>query len=317
MTSGPTSAAEAATIRLTPGGAPRALTLGSRGSPLAQRQAEWVRARLAEVYRSSTVVITTIETDGDRHPDDSEPGAFTATLEDALRKGSIDAAVHSVKDLPVADSEGLVLAAICRRADPRDALVSLYASLDALPAGARVGTSSTRSAAQLLARRPDLQVSAVRGPVEARISRAREGEFDAVIVAAAGLERLGLTARASQILPTEAMLPAPGQGAIAIQCRADDREAIDALRSLDHAPTRDAVTAERAFVAALGGAGTHAIAALAEPLGTTGLLRMTALVASPDGLEVLRLDGSDRDPVALGERLAARALDRGAAALLA
>lgn len=317
MTSGPTSAADAATIRLTPGGAPRALTLGTRSSPLAVRQAEWVRSRLAETYRSSTVAIKTIETEGDRRPAALEAGLFTSGLERALRDGSIDAAVHSVKDLPVVPSDGLVLAAICRRSDPRDALVSLYASLDALPSGARVGISSPRRAAQLLARRPDLQVSAVRGPVEARISRARSGDLDAVIVAAAGLERLGLTARASELLPTDAMLPAPGQGAIAIQCRADDREAIDALRSLDHAPTREAVTAERAFVAALGGADTHAIAALAEPLGTTGMLRMTALVASPDGLEILRLDGSDRDPVALGERLAARALDRGAAALLA
>ena len=314
----PTSANRAASS-YGPGAAPRPLVLGTRGSPLALRQTEWVCEAYATAHgvRPSLQVVET-RGDLDLHtplPEIGGKGLFTAELETAMRSGAIDAAVHSLKDLPVEEVPGLVIAAVCRRADPRDVLVSRHGSIAELPAGARVGTSSRRRAAQLRALRPDLQIVPVRGNVATRL-HAAESELDAVVLAAAGLDRLGIdSVIALRLEPTE-MLPAPGQGAIAIQCRADDRAAIESLRVLDDHATRLAVTAERTFLHALGGGCSSAVAALAEPLGETGLLRMTGLVASQDGREVLRIEGSDTDPVALGRRLASRALARGAEQLL-
>lgn len=303
-------------LRLTPGPAPRPLVFGTRGSPLARWQTDHTRALLG-----GTGTVQVIETRGDRDLDTPLPliggkGLFTAELEAAMRDGRIDAAVHSLKDLPVDDPEGLVTVAVLPRHDPRDAMATRHGSFAALPQGARVGTSSRRRAAQLLAARPDLDVVPLRGNVQTRLSRATSGELDAVVLAVAGLERLGLGDQVTERLAVTVMLPAPGQGAVAVQCRADDREAIDFLRQIDHAPTRRATTAERTFLHELGGGCSAAVAALATPLGDTGLLQLTAMVLSHDGAEVIRVDGSHTDPVALGQRLAQRAMDRGAAELL-
>jgi len=318
-TPNPTSADRPA-ARYTPGTAPRPLVFGTRGSPLALQQTTGVQEAYAAAHAGVQATLRVIETRGDRDlttplPEIGGKGLFTAELEAAMRAGEIDAAVHSLKDLPVEDAPGIVVAAICRRADPRDVLVSRYGSIAALPAGGRVGTSSRRRAAQLLAIRPDLVIVPVRGNVATRL-RAADGNLDGVVLAAAGLDRLGIEPGTAARLDPSEMLPAPGQGAVAVQCRADDRAAIEALRALDDAATRAAVTAERTFLHALGGGCSSAVGALAEPIAGTGLVRMTALVASLDGREVLRLEGSDTDPKALGERLATRALARGAAQLL-
>jgi len=285
---------------------------------LALWQTEWVRRELAGLGAESSARL--FETRGDRDLETPLPaiggkGLFTAELEDAMRRGEIDAAVHSLKDLPVGDADGLTIAAICHRADPLDVLISARWTLAELPARARVGTSSARRGAQLLAGRPDLQIVPLRGNVETRVRRGTQ-EMDAAVLAAAGIERLGLAEHVRERLSPAVMLPAPGQGAIAVQCRADDREAIDTLRRIDHAPTRAAVTAERTFLHALGGGCSAAIGALAEPLGDTGLLRMSAIVCSADGSASIRVEGSDADAVRLGERLAGRARARGAEELL-
>lgn len=313
------SVADSAALRFSPGTAPRPLVIGTRGSLLAQWQTDWVRRELHGLGVETST--QTIETRGDRDletplPEIGAKGLFTAELEAAMRAGTIDAAVHSLKDLPVEAPEGLVVAAVCRRADPRDVLVSSKGTLATLPKGARVGTSSRRRAAQLLHVRPDLRIVPLRGNVETRIRKALGDDLDAAVLAGAGVARLGMGEFVREHLEPSVMLPAPGQGAIAVQCRADDREAIDTLRRLDDPAARAATTAERAFLHALGGGCSAAIGAFAEPLGETGLITMSALVASPDGRDVIRIDGSDVDPVALGQRLARRARARGADELL-
>ena len=262
-----------------------------------------------------------IVTQGDRTQASGEPlpaiggkGLFTAELEHALRSGEIDLAVHSLKDLPTEDVDGVAIGAVCLREDVRDCLVSREGrALRELPAGAVVGTSSLRRAAQLLALRRDLVVSSIRGNVETRIRKVREGEVDATLLAAAGLERLGLLDEAAEVFSADVLLPAPGQGALAVQARAGDGATSQLLAAIDDADARAATTAERAFLRALGAGCTAPVAAHARSSGDG--MHLDGLVASPDGREVVRVS-AEGSPEEVGERAAREALDAGARSIL-
>jgi len=301
----------------------RTLVLGTRGSQLARRQTDRVIELLAAAHPGLQCRAEVLSTAGDRSPDLPLPsfgdrGVFTRDIEEALRDGRLDAAVHSLKDLPTETPRGLVIAAICERADPREVLISReYPSLAALPQGARVGTSSVRRAAQLLAIRPDLRITALRGNVETRVRKALNGDYDAVVIAAAGVIRLGLQSQIRETLPLEVALPAPGQGALAVQCRGDDPEVLPLLQAIDDAAARAATTAERAMLEALGG-GCHApVGAFAQV--ESGRLRLQGLVASADGRHVIRVEaeGATTDARNVGRAAADKALAAGAAPLLA
>jgi hydroxymethylbilane synthase len=242
-------------------------------------------------------------------------GAFLKEIEEALLAREVDLAVHSLKDVPTSLPAGLHLCAFLERADPRDALISRTGvGLEALPSGARVGTTSLRRQAQLRARRPDLQIHDLRGNVDTRLRRLQAGDFDAILLAMAGLTRLGRAAEVSEALAPEVLLPAPGQGAIALECRLDDATTAAAAAALHHVPTAAAVQAERAFLAALGGGCNVPLGAFAEPHAEG--LRLRALVAREDGSAVLRSERVGPEPVALGQALAQELLACGAAALL-
>ena len=246
------------------------LTIGTRGSALARWQTDWVQARLQAAWPDLHCDLRLFQTSGDKILDRPLPeiggkGLFTEELENALRSGEIDLAVHSLKDLPIDDAAGLTVGAIGEREDPRDVLISRqYFTLAHLPRGARVGTSSLRRAAQLLAARPDLKILSLRGNVDTRLRKAMQGEYDAIVLAAAGVLRLGFESHIAEYLSFDVMLPAPGQGAVAVQCRADDHRTIDLLRPIDHTLTRSAVTAERAFLNGLGGGCSAPVAAYAQ-----------------------------------------------------
>jgi hydroxymethylbilane synthase len=300
----------------------RPLVIGSRGSKLALWQAEQARERLRQLNPQVDVHIEIIKTTGDVK---NEPlsviggkGVFTKELEDALLDGRIDIAVHSLKDLPTILPDGLSIAAICEREDPRDALVLRAGvengSLLHLPEGAVVGTSSQRRLAQLKALRSDVVVRDLRGNVDTRIRKLDEGQYDAVILASAGLVRLGLQDRISARIAISEMLPAVGQGAIAIETRSDNEFAVTSTSQLDHRETRIACLAERAFLRGLGGGCQLPIAAHAVLDGD--VLKLDGLVAKPDGSEILRASASGRDPEALGSELALQLIERGARALL-
>jgi hydroxymethylbilane synthase len=300
----------------------RKLRVGMRGSALSRWQADWVLAGLRAHWPGLAAEVRVFTTSGDRQLDTPLPeiggkGVFTEELEQALLAGEIDVAVHSLKDLPVAVTPGLGLGAICEREDARDVLISLAGNaLAALPAGARVGTSSLRRSVQLLRARADLTIVSLRGNVDTRLRKARQGDYDAIVLAAAGVHRLGLKAAITEYLSFDVMLPAPGQGALAIQCRADDAVTRARLNALDHAPTRAAVEAERAFLSGLGGGCAAPVAAYAT-VNAEGGLALTGLAASADGRAALRLSGEGTDPLALGARLAQQALLQGAGAFLA
>ena len=302
----------------------RPLIIGSRGSKLALWQAEQARARLQALNPQLKVHIEIIKTTGDVKNDPLSviggKGVFTKELEDALLDGRIDLAVHSLKDLPTILPEGLSIAAICEREDPRDALVLRSGSEDGsllhLPHGALVGTSSQRRLAQLKALRSDVIVRDLRGNVDTRIRKLDEGQYDAVILASAGLVRLGLQERISARIEINEMLPAVGQGAIAIETRSDNEFAVQMTSRLDHRETRLACLAERAFLRGLGGGCQFPIAAHATLDGD--LLKLDGLVAKPDGSQIVRgsLSGSSKDSEALGSALASQLIERGARALL-
>ena len=297
------------------------LRIGTRGSKLALWQAEFVREQL----RSRSVMqaeIVTIRTSGDvnQHVPIAQSGlkgVFIKELEDALLDGRVDCAVHSLKDVPTEIPGELELAAVCERHDPRDCLVSRGgAPLRMLEQAARVGTSSLRRRAQLLRIRADLQVIEMRGNVDTRLGKVERGEFDAVVLAKAGLDRLGLSARISEPFSADEMLPAVGQGALAIECRKGDAGVGEALRVLEHAATRAAVAAERAVLARLQGG-------CQVPLGAygrikDGILLLTAGVFSPDGQESVRghASGAPADAAFIGERLAESLLSKGAGRIL-
>ena len=299
---------------------PRALIVGTRGSRLALRQTESALAALHMAVPDASFEVQTIRTAGDRSAASLSEiggrGVFVIELERALLEREIDIAVHSLKDLPVEETAGLAIAAVLAREDPRDALVSRRGVLAELPAGAIVGTGSPRRAAQLVALRGDLRIADIRGNVDTRIRKVESGEYDAVVLAAAGLARLGWTKRAAQLFDFEQMLPAPGQGALAVQVRTDDSETFTTARAVDHAETRAAVTAERAFERRLGGGCHAAIAALATV--SDERLRLMGLVGDPAGGRVFRgeLDGTTDDPASLGLTLAEQLMDEGAAELL-
>ncbi|MEN3328579.1 MAG: hydroxymethylbilane synthase [Acidobacteriota bacterium] len=302
----------------------RPLIIGSRGSKLALWQAEQARARLQSLNPELHVHIEIIKTTGDVKNDPLSviggKGVFTKELEDALLDGRIDLAVHSLKDLPTILPAGLSIAAICEREDPRDALVlrsgSKNGSLLQLPHGAVLGTSSQRRLAQLKALRSDVIVRDLRGNVDTRIRKLDEGQYDAVILASAGLVRLGLQQRISARIEISEMLPAVGQGAIAIETRSDNDFAVEMTSRLDHRETRLACLAERAFLRGLGGGCQFPIAAHAILDGDS--LKLDGLVAKPDGSEILRdsLSGPSNDAEALGSALANQLIQHGANSLL-
>jgi len=302
---------------------PAAVTLGTRASALARAQTDLVAARLASVRPALECTTRVISTAGDRTQDSGEPlpsiggkGLFTAELERALRDGAIDVAVHSLKDLPTEDAPGLAIGAVTEREDVRDCLVARTAgSLEELPVGAVVGTSSLRRSAQLAALRPDLEIRSIRGNVDTRIRKVADGEYDAAVLAAAGIRRLRLDHVVTEWLSDETMLPAPGQGALAIQCRVDDRSVRALLAALDDPAARAETTAERAFLRRLGGGCAAPVAALAATT-TTPRVRLQGLVASVDGRQVVRVTG-EGEPADVGERLAEEALSLGADRILA
>jgi hydroxymethylbilane synthase len=303
------------------------IIIGSRGSKLALWQSEWVKARLETLEPDVSVRIEIVKTMGDVRLDVplstiGGQGAFTKELEVALLDRRVDVAVHSLKDLPTVTPEGLAITATPERADPRDALVlragaiSENASLKNLAPGAVVGTSSLRRIAQLKHLRPDVQVKDLRGNVDTRLRKLDSGDYDALILASAGLRRLGFGERISAAIEPEEMLPAVSQGALGIETRSDDAETNALVSRLDDRRTRNAVLAERALLRSLGGGCQVPIAAHATVEG--GRLSLDGLVATLDGAEVLRdrIEGDADDAAGLGKELAARLIERGAARLL-
>ncbi len=297
--------------------------IGTRGSPLALRQAELVAEGLRRAWPWLTVELVPIRTSGDRLPQANlatvgGKGLFVKEIEEALLDGRIEVAVHSLKDLPAERPAGLVLAAFPEREDPRDVLVSRTGKdLADLPAGARVATSSLRRRIQLLAVRSDLVVDAIRGNVDTRLRKLDEAPYDAVVLAAAGLRRLGLAPPGAVVLAADVMLPAVGQGTLAVETREDDHETRRRVGPLDHPGTRRASLEERAFLEAIGGSCTTPLAAYARP--HDGRLRLDAFVATPDGTRVLRHGetAGEESPTELGRRVADWMLARGAADIVA
>lgn len=296
------------------------LIFATRRSALARWQTARVIRLLGEAHAGLACQEHIITTTGDRLlnrplPEIGGKGLFTAELEDALLSGRVHVAVHSLKDLPVEETPGLVVAAIPEREAAQDVLVTADGQkLSDLPAGARVGTCSVRRIAQLLARRPDLTILPVRGNVDSRVRKVMDGEYDAVVLAHAGLRRLALEAHISEIFPFDVMLPAPGQGALAVQCRADDEETLNLLAAIHDPLAAAAVHAERAFLASLGGGCSLPVAAFAQK--NNGTIILTGAVISPDGKQSIRLSAVDQEPQRLGQRLADLVLERGAADLL-
>ncbi len=291
----------------------RAVVVGTRGSQLALSQTRQVVERLKELWPETEFKIRTVTTSGDRGADPMERGIFVKELEDALFRGEVDIAVHSLKDLPTKQPDGLRVVSIPRRVDPRDAFVGRNGirRLSDLPKGAVVGTSSVRRRAQLLAYRPDLEVKPLRGNVDTRLDKLGSGEYHAIVIAAAGLLRLDLRNRIDEFIDPEILLPAPGQGALALEVRVGDDLAEELAYSLNHRETRARVTAERAFLAALGAGCLAPVGALAYV--DDDILRLEGLVARPDGLEVIRgeIEGEIDEAKELGEELAADILEQG------
>jgi hydroxymethylbilane synthase len=304
-----------------PGGDQPALRIGTRGSRLARWQADWVAERLRRF--GVPVDVVEISTQGDAEQTGpieaiGAPGVFTKEIQRALLTGDVDVAVHSLKDLPTDPVAGLLLAAVPRREDPTDVLVSNVAkTVAALPEGARIGTGSLRRQAQLRHVRPDLCIENVRGNVDTRLNKLDEGQFDALVLARAGLARLGWAKRATQVLLPAIMLPAVGQGALGIECRADDAATRAAVAALDDLATHAAVLAERSLLAHLSGGCLAPIGAWGRI--ENGALRLSAVVLSEDGRQ--RLDAHDSAPeadaAALGRRVADTLLAVGAAELIA
>ncbi|HEY2923739.1 MAG TPA: hydroxymethylbilane synthase [Candidatus Eisenbacteria bacterium] len=296
------------------------MRIGTRGSALALVQSEQVRASLPGGPQDHRLVI--IKTSGDLQPNASlarigGKGVFTKEIEEALLRNEIDIAVHSLKDLPTDERPGVKLGALLVREDPRDALVSREGiSFELLRSGASIGTSSLRRRSQVLARRPDLRVEDLRGNVPTRLARLEEGRLDAIIVAAAGLHRLRLIDRATQVLEESVMLPAPGQGVLAIQIRSGDRETAAAVAAMNDATSAAEATAERALLEGLGGGCLVPVGARAR--ANDGRLELTAYVGHPDGRPSVRMSASGpiEAPADLGRSLAVTMLGQGARPIL-
>ena len=293
------------------------LKIGSRGSQLALWQARYIAERLRRIGVETEIEI--IRTTGDRMQTASlvkagGKGLFTKEIEEALLAGDIDVAVHSLKDLPTEHPSGLGIAAVPEREDPHDALVGK--KLSELPSGARVGTSSNRRAAQLRLLRKDLDIEPVRGNVDTRLRKMREGQYDSVVLAAAGLRRLGLEGEIVELFSPEQICPAPGQGALAVQTRTNDK-ALDVCRSLNHEPSAYAVECERSVLSSLGGGCQLPIGAFAQVYGDR--LRVVAGVFAPDASGYVRAsgEGSMLEAAALGKRVGDELLAKGALAICA
>ncbi len=293
------------------------VVLGTRGSKLAVQQSEWVQAQLHALAPHVTVTLRRIQTSGDKILDVplaqiGGKGLFVKEIEEALLSGEIDLAVHSMKDVPTELPEGLEILCVPPREDPRDALVSCDGRLFRdLPRGARIGTSSLRRQSQLLHARPDLTIAMLRGNLDTRLKKLRAGQFDAIVLAAAGLRRLGWAHEITEYLAPQISLPAIGQGALGIEGRREDFFIRALLRGLDHAPSKTAVLAERALLHRLQGGCQVPIAAYATVTGT--VVKLEGLVSSVDGKELLRdtAEGTIENPEAIGIQLAERLLVRG------
>jgi hydroxymethylbilane synthase len=301
------------------------LIFATRPSALARWQTQWVMNALQEAHPGLICEEKVITTQGDKILDKPLPeiggkGLFTQELEYELLSDEVHCAVHSLKDLPVENPVGLTVGCVPVRAEVRDALISKNGyTLETLPAGAVVGTSSLRRAAQVLSTRPDVTTVSLRGNVDTRLRKALEGQYDAIILAGAGLIRLGLESHVTQWLPLDVMLPAPGQGALAVQCRADDEETLSLLAALEDAPTRVAVTAERQFLLGLGGGCAVPVAAFGQCSVNSKQLSVSlmGLVASIDGMKLIKVAGEGTDPFVLGKELAKQAIAQGANEILA
>jgi hydroxymethylbilane synthase len=300
------------------------LIFATRPSALARWQTQWVMNALQAIYPDLLCEEKVITTQGDRIldkplPDIGGKGLFTQELESELLSGAVHCAVHSLKDLPVENPDGLTVGCIPVRAEVRDALISKGGfTLAALPQNAVVGTSSLRRAAQLLAARPDLATESLRGNVDTRLRKALEGQYDAIILAGAGLTRLGLGSHVTEWLSLDVMLPAPGQGALAVQCRSTDQTTLGLLSALDDESTRRAVTAERVFLSGLGGGCAVPVAAYAETIVRSQFagIRLTGLVISVDGKNAIKVTGEGTDALQVGNELAQNAISQGASEIL-
>lgn len=298
------------------------LQLGTRKSPLAMAQALEVRDNLAKLWPSLTIEVVPMTTAGDRDLKTSltsvaDKGFFTAAIEQSLIDGTIDIAVHSLKDLPTLLEEPFIIGAYSQREDARDALISRRGqSFESLPEKARLGTSSLRRKAQLHSKRPDVVCEDLRGNLQTRLAKFEADEsWDGIVLAMAGLHRMGLTDRVTEIFDFETLLPAPGQGVIAVECLQDRPEVLELLAPMNHQPSADAALAERTFLAALGGG-------CQTPLGTYCCsvqegLKLSAKVLSVDGSQMVAVEVIGDDPLSLGAVAARRALDQGAGVLLA
>jgi hydroxymethylbilane synthase len=299
------------------------LIFATRPSALARWQTQWVMMALQEAHPGLSCEEKVITTHGDKILDKSLPeiggkGLFTQELEGELLSGAVHCAVHSLKDLPVENPAGLMVGCIPARAEVRDALISKDGyTLETLPSSSVVGTSSLRRSAQVLSARPDVTTASLRGNVDTRLRRALDGQYDAIILAGAGLTRLGLDSHVTQWLPLDVMLPAPGQGALAVQCRTNDEETLSLLPALEDAPTRAAVSAERQFLLGLGGGCAVPVAAYAAVGGQQSAISLTGLVVSIDGKKLIKVTGRGTDPKELGEQLAQGAIAQGANEILA
>ncbi len=296
------------------------LIFATRPSALARWQTQWVINALQNIHRDLICEEKIITTQGDKILDKPLPeiggkGLFTQELERELLSGALHCAVHSLKDLPVENPAGLTLGCIPLRAEVRDALISARGyTLSTLPSNASIGTSSLRRSAQILSIRPDLRTESLRGNVDTRLQKALDGQYGAIILAGAGLIRLGLDGHVTEWLSLNIMLPAPGQGALVVQCRADDQTTLSLLAALEDESTRKAVTAERAFLNGLGGGCSIPVAAYATSKQT---ITLTGLVALPNGKQMIKVTGEGNDSIQLGKELAQNAIAQGANEILA
>jgi hydroxymethylbilane synthase len=299
------------------------LVFATRPSALARIQTQWIIQALQKAQPNLICEGKIIITQGDKIlnkplPEIGGKGLFTQELESELISGAVHCAVHSLKDLPIENPVGLTIGCVPERADARDVLISAKQhTLFTLPNGALVGTSSPRRAAQLLAARPDLVVHSLRGNVDTRVRKAMEGQYDAILLAGAGLTRLGLDKNITEWLPLDVMLPAPGQGALAVQCRADDQTTLELLALLEDNPTRQAMAAERQFLLEMGGGCTVPVAAYATVIGErSGMIHLMGRVLSTDGRKILNVRGQGMDAAQLGKDLAQQAMAQGAREIL-
>jgi hydroxymethylbilane synthase len=293
-------------------GSKETIKIGTRKSRLAMAQAQQVREALSTVHPGWDIELVPITTTGDRFADIpvssvEGKGIFLKELEDALLNREIDCAVHSMKDVPNEQPAELTIAVMLEREDPRDGLVA-SCSLADLPAGSRIGTGSSRRISQLLSLRPDFQCSPVRGNVDTRVRKWRDGQYDALVLAIAGLKRIGLAHLVSQVLSFDIMLPAAGQGAIGIECRREDQRLLDSISCLDHRETHAAVSAERAFLAAVGGGCRMPIGVYGAVEGNELLLSGRIVREKDDALVEGKVSGSIEESVIIANRLAKQLL---------